>query len=100
MAYAIITHDKPGSSAIRKKHGAAHRRYLDDNKSMLIAAGALLDDEATAPCGSVFILDTDDRAEAESFLANDPFSQANLFENAEITRWRKAFFNFERLIEL
>ena len=100
MPYAIITHDKPDSSAIRKEHGAAHRRYLDDNKAKLIAAGAMLDDEATAPTGSIFIIDTDDRAEAEAFLAADPFSQAGLFAEAEITRWRKAFFDFQRLIEL
>ncbi len=100
MPYAIITHDKPDSSAVRKEHGAAHRKYLDDQKARLIAAGAMLDDEATAPCGSIFIIDTDVRAEAEEFLANDPFSKAGLFADAEIVRWRKAFFDFQRLIEL
>ena len=100
MPYAIITHDKPDSAAIRKQHGAAHRKYLDDNKAKLFAAGAMLDDAATAPQGSIFIIHTDERSEAESFLAADPFSKAGLFADAEITRWRKAFFDFERLIEL
>jgi len=100
VPYAIITHDKPGGAEIRKEHGAAHRRYLDDNKSKLIAAGAMLQDDATRPHGSIFIIDTDDRADAEAFLKGDPFSKAGLFADAEITFWRKAFFDCERLIEL
>ena len=100
MPYAIITHDGPDSAAIRADLGAAHRQYLDDNKANLIAAGAMLDDDATAPQGSIFILDTDVREEAEAFLAGDPFSKAGLFKDAEIVRWRKAFFDFQRLIEL
>ena len=34
------------------------------------------------------------------FLAGDPFSQAGLFATSEITYWRKAFFDFQRLIDL
>ena len=100
MPFAIITHDGPDSAAIRAEHGAAHRRYLDDNKALLIVAGAMLQDDATRPHGSIFIIDTEDRADAEAFLAGDPFSQAGLFESAEITYWRKAFFDHERLIDL
>ena len=100
MPYAIITHDGSDSAAIRAQHGAAHRRYLDDNKSRLIAAGAMLKDDGTRPHGSIFIIDTEERAEAEAFLAGDPFSQAGLFVSSEITYWRKAFFDFQRLIEL
>lgn len=100
MPYAIITHDKPDSSALRDEHGAAHRRYLDNNKERLIAAGAMLDDGGTSPHGSIFLIDTDDREEAEAFLAEDPFSKAGLFEEVTITRWRKAFLNHERFIEL
>ncbi len=100
MPYAIITHDGSDAVAIRAEHGAAHRRYLDENKARLIAAGAMLKDDGTQPHGSIFIIDTEERAEAEAFLAGDPFSQARLFVTAEITYWRRAFFDFERLIEL
>lgn len=100
MPYAIITHDGPDSAAIRAEHGAAHRRYLDENKARLIAAGAMLKDDATRPHGSIFILDTEERAEAQAFLDGDPFSKAGLFVSSEITYWRKAFFDFERLIDL
>jgi uncharacterized protein YciI len=42
----------------------------------------------------VYILDVEDRAAAEEFIANDPFCEAGLFESVTITRWRKAYFNF------
>ena len=43
-------------------------------------------------------MDTDDRKEAKRFIADDPFTKAGLFEKVTITRWRKAFFNKERLV--
>ncbi len=100
MPYAIITQDKPECASIREEHGAAHRQYLEENKGRLLAAGAMLDDSGDRPCGSVFLIDTDDRAEAEAFLEADPFTRAGLFTSVTITKWRKAFFNFERLIDL
>ena len=34
----------------------------------------------------------------ERFIQNDPFTKAGLFAGIEVVRWRKAFFNKERLI--
>ena len=48
--------------------------------------------------GGIIIVDTEDRAEAERFIQNDPFTKAGLFAGIEVVRWRKAFFNKERLI--
>jgi uncharacterized protein YciI len=45
-------------------------------------------------------VDTDSREEAEEFVRNDPFSKAGLFESLVITRWRKAFFDGQRLVDL
>jgi uncharacterized protein YciI len=46
------------------------------------------------------LVDTESREEAEEFLRHDPFSIAGLFGTVTITRWRKAFFNRERLVDL
>ena len=46
----------------------------------------------------MLIIDVDDRAAAEAFIAEDPFTKAGLFESVTVTRWRKAFFNFENLL--
>ena len=98
MPYAIQTKDKAGSSTVRAENRAVHIEYLTKNKHLLLAAGALIDDDGTGGNGGILIIDTDDRKEAERFIAADPFSKAGLFEKVTITRWRKAFFNKERLI--
>jgi uncharacterized protein YciI len=98
MPYAIITIDKPNSLDLRNQHRAVHLDYLTQNKDMLLAAGAKCDDQGEGGYGGIIIVDTNDRAEAEAFIRNDPFTQAGLFSSIEVVRWRKAFFNFEKLV--
>lgn len=98
MPYAIQTKDKPNSAQIRASARPAHLEYLTKNKDKLLAAGALINDDGTGGDGGILIVDTEDRKEAERFIAEDPFTKAGLFEKVTVTRWRKAFFNKERLI--
>ena len=98
MPYVIITKDKPNSLALRNEVRAVHVDYLTANQHRLLAAGAQIEDDGSGGSGGVIIVDTDDRKEAEEFIANDPFTKAGLFEDVQVKRWRKAFFNFERLV--
>ncbi len=98
MAYAIQTKDKPGSSKLRADTRAVHLEYLTANKHLLLAAGALIEDDGTGGNGGLLIVDTDDRKEAERFINDDPFTKAGLFEKVTVTRWRKAFFDKQRLV--
>lgn len=98
MPYVILLTDKPGQGKLRADTRAVHLDYLAANKDKLLAAGALIEDDGTGGSGSLYIVDTEDRKEAERFLAGDPFSQVGLFGTVTITRWRKAFFNRERLL--
>ncbi len=98
MPFAIITVDKPNSLALRNQTRAEHLAYLDANKGKLLAAGAKIDDEGEGGYGGVILVDTEDRAEAEAFIQNDPFTKAGLFSGIEVVRWRKAFFNFENML--
>lgn len=98
MPYVIITRDKPNSLDLRNQVRAEHIEFLDRNKHRLMAAGAMIEDDGTGGRGGVIIVDTDDRKDAEGFIAADPFTKAGLFENVVVTRWRKAFFNFERFV--
>jgi len=79
MPYAIQTVDKAGGAPIRAAARAAHLEYLTVNKHKLLAAGALIDDDGTGGNGGILIVDTDDRAEAERFVAEDPFTKAGLY---------------------
>jgi uncharacterized protein len=98
MPYVIITRDKPNSLDLRNQVRAEHIEFLDENKHRLLGAGAMIEDDGTGGRGGVIIVDTDERKEAEDFIAADPFTKAGLFESVTVSRWRKAFFNFERLV--
>ncbi len=89
MPYAILTRDKPDRGHLRAETRAEHIAWLDSKKDILDGAGGH---------GGVLIIDVDERAAAEAFLAEDPFTKAGLFESVTVTRWRKAFFNFENLL--
>jgi uncharacterized protein YciI len=98
MPYVIITTDKPDSLDLRNQVRAEHLEYLTQHKAKLLAAGAQIADDGTGGSGGVIIVDTDDRAEAEGFIQNDPFTKHSLFSDIKVVRWRKAFFNGERLV--
>ena len=98
MPYALIFKDKPDSHELRTKLRPPHLDYLTENKARILAGGALIGDDGTGGSGGVIIVDTDDRAEAEAFAANDPFTKGGLFESVTISRWRKAFFDGEKLV--
>lgn len=98
MPFAIQLIDKPGSADLRARTRAAHLEYLKANQHLLLAAGALIDDDGTGGHGGIIIVDTEDRAQAQRFIDEDPFSKAGLFEKVIVTRWRKAFFSKEYLL--
>lgn len=98
MPYAIQTIDRADAAQVRIDKRPEHVAWLKANVHRLLAAGALLDDSGTHGSGGIILLDTDDRAEAERFIAEDPYTKAGLFEKVTITRWRKAFFNGAALI--
>lgn len=98
MPFLIIARDKPDSSDLRIRVRPQHLVHMTANVKRILGAFAQTDDADTTVTGGVIVLDTEDRAEAERFVADDPFTKAGLFESVTISRCRKAFFNFERLI--
>ena len=98
MPYFVEVRDRPGCEQIRIDFQEQHLAYLDSNINRLLAAGGLLDDEGAVAQGGLFILDVDNRADAQRFIAEDPFSKAGLFEIVQIRRWRKGYLANQRLI--
>ena len=98
MPYMILLTDKPGQGDLRARTRAVHLEYLDANKARILAAGALIEDDGSGGSGSLYIVDTEDRAEAQRFLEGDPFHKVGLFGQVTVSRWRKAFYNKERLV--
>lgn len=91
MPWMIETYDRPGTGALRLNLRPDHLAYLEQNKALLLACGAKLNDTGDGASGGLYLLDVEDREMAEAFIAADPFHQGGLFERVFITRWRKAY---------
>ena len=97
MPYMIATYDKPGHEHVRDATRAKHLEYLEANVERMIAGGGFWNDEGTSVIGGLILVDVDTRAEAGAFIADDPFTAADLFERVELVRWRQSFLDFKRV---
>lgn len=91
MPYHIETWDKPNHAHLRKELRPAHLEFLAAHAKLLLACGAKLNDDGSDGGGGIYVVDLDDRGEAERFLAADPFAAGGLFGEVRITRMRKAY---------
>jgi uncharacterized protein len=87
MLYALLCTDKPNSLDLRMKARPEHLAHLDGLGEKLKAAGPFLD-EAENPCGSLIIIEAENRMAAEKMAAADPYAIAGLFAKVEIKPWR------------
>jgi len=60
----------------------------------------MLNDNETGAHGGVLLVEANSRKQVEEFVANDPFQREGLFGELLITKWRKAFFDFDCLVPL
>ncbi len=90
MLFAIICTDRPDSLDTRLAAREAHLRYVATCVDRVIHGGPLLDNQGRS-CGSLLIIDVEDRAAAESFAASDPYAAVNLFESVVIRGYRAVF---------
>ena len=90
MLFAVVCADRPASLDLRLATRAAHIAYLTTYADKLVHGGPLLDTEGR-PCGSLLLIDVEDRAAAEGFAAGDPYGKAGLFESTVVRPYRAVF---------
>ncbi len=93
MPFIIETWDRTDAQAIRARERARHLSYLAEHAGLLLACGAKLHEDGTDAGGGFYVVDVEERDQAEAFIAGDPFSRAGLFAKVEVTRWRKAYID-------
>ncbi len=93
MLYIIYCEDREDGAAIRAATREAHFAYLDRHKDILVLGGALLAEDGTTRIGSSLIINVRDRAAAEAFSRNEPFTKAGLFKDIRIRRMRRGQWN-------
>ena len=92
MLWAVCCNDRPNTAALREKHLAAHREYLQKNAKKIFFSGPLQSDDASVNVGSLWIISAASREEAQAFVENENFYRAGVFESVVIRRMRKGFF--------
>ena len=84
--YVIMAFDKPDSAQLRLDTREAHIDYVLSRGS-IITGGPFMSEDGETMIGSLIVLDVASQAEAEAFVAGDPYQKAGLFEKIEIRRW-------------
>ena len=82
MHFVIHAIDRSDAGSLRSQIRPAHLDYLGGFD--ITFGGPMLDDDG-AMCGSLIVVQTENRAAAEAFAAGDPYALAGLFESVAIT---------------
>jgi uncharacterized protein YciI len=93
MLYLIYCEDRPDGAAIRAREREAHFAYLARHQEILVLGGALLAEDGTTRIGSSFVINVPERAAAEAFSRDEPFTKARLFKEVRIRRLRRGQWN-------
>jgi len=97
MLFVIMCNDKPSSLEMRMAVRSQHLAYLKTYEKQIKIAGPLLDNEGKS-CGSLIILNVEDRAAAEGFAISDPYAKAGLFESVVIRSFKEVCSEGQMLI--
>lgn len=84
MKFAIWSAGGPETNAIRARERAEHLRFVIERRDMLLFGGACLDEAETAMTGMLMVIEAADRAQAEEFVAAEPYSRAGAFSEISI----------------
>jgi uncharacterized protein len=87
MLFCVICMDKPNSLPLRQATRPAHIEYVSQSPNTVKLGGPLMDEDGTSMIGTMLIIEAENRADAEAFVANDPYNLAGLFHNAEVHPW-------------
>ena len=88
--YCVMCLDKPDSSALRQATRPAHLDYVVSQDCLQIG-GPLIGDDGETMIGSMMVLSVADKAAAQAFVDNDPYTKAGLFAQVEIHAWKHLF---------
>jgi uncharacterized protein len=88
MLFAIHAKDKSGVLATRLANYDAHKAFLSDTAPYgvrIVLSGPLVADDGTTMIGSLFLVEAPDRASVERFNRADPFHEAGIWDNVQVT---------------
>ena len=84
--FVLTATDKPNTAELRLATRPAHVDYVRGSGRVKIG-GPLLD-AAGEMAGSLLIIEADDLAACEAFIADDPYVKAGLFEHTDLRAFK------------
>jgi len=89
MRFVIYALDKPDALPRRLANIDAHRSYLGEAPERhgikILLSGPLTQDDGETMRGSFFLLEAENRAVIEEFLAGDPMGAADVWSDLQIS---------------
>lgn len=84
MLFCFHMTDRPDAGDLRQRVRPAHKAYLAQVQDRIAWAGPLLQDDGQTMLGSLLVLDFASRADADAWLAQEPFHQAGLYGQVQL----------------
>jgi uncharacterized protein YciI len=84
MLFAFHLTDRADAGDLRQRVRPEHKAYLAQVAGRIAFAGPLLEGDGQAVRGSLLVIDFADRAGALAWLAQEPFTRAGLYANAQV----------------
>ena len=89
MLYSFHLLDRAGAAALRAQVRPEHKAYLAQVADRIAFAGPRVDDDGETMAGSLLVIDFADRAAAEAWLRDEPFTRAGVYATSSV----RAFHN-------
>ncbi|MDQ7793842.1 MAG: YciI family protein [bacterium] len=90
MRWVAIFDDNEDAGEIRDRHSADHYAYLDGNRDAILLAGGLRSAPGERPCGGLWVLEVESKAQAVELIERDPFVVHGLRRGYRLLLWGKA----------
>lgn len=90
MLIAAMMIDRPDGDALRDATAPAHRAFVKAHADRIVLGGPLTTGQGARNIGSLMVIAAQSTAEARSFLRQEPYSRAGLFEQVILRPFRAA----------
>jgi uncharacterized protein YciI len=84
MLHAFFLIDRPDAAELRGRMRPEHKAYLALVADRIAFAGPLVSDDGETMTGSLLVIDFASRAEAEAWLAQEPFTRAGVYASTAV----------------
>ena len=84
MLFAFHLVDRACSGELRARVRPEHKDYLATVAQQIAFAGPLLADDGQTMVGSLLVIDFADRAAAQAWLQQEPFTRAGLYAQSQV----------------